>query len=156
MVPVIQSETGKNDDVSDTSIDSYASVYARSMAERIAGKVASVANASLGTEEFESEMDSLRQDYPIDQSEEETNRSSNAFSIFLFSQLHVSVFHVVAASNSCGFCGTLDGKVASVDGYVLTKGSDVDTGDGGVRHIERNYKHPPFHSHCRCSVAPGE
>ncbi len=156
MVPVIQSETGKDDDVSDSSIDSYASVYARSMAERIAGKVASVANASLGTEEFEDEISTLKQDYPIDQSEEETNRASNAFSIFLFSQLHVSVFHVVAASNSCGFCGTLDGKIASVDGYVLTKGSDVDTGDGGVRHIEKNYKHPPFHSHCRCSVAPGE
>ena len=101
-------------------------------------------------------MDNLEQDYPIDQSEEEVNRSSNAFAVFLFSQLHLSVFHVVAASNSCEFCSALDGKTASVEGYVLKKGSDVDTGDGGVRHINKDYRHPPFHSHCRCSVAPGE
>ena len=39
---------------------------------------------------------------------------------------------------------------------LVDKGSDVDLGDGSIRHIDKNYRHPPFHSHCRCSVAPGE
>ena len=156
MVPVVKSETGKEDDVPESKLDSYASAYADGMAQRVAGTMARTAGESVGTEHFDDDMDRIQNDYPIDQSEEETNRSSNAFALFLFSQLHVSVFHVVAASNSCSFCNSLDGKVASVEGYVLQKGTDVDTGDGGIRHIDKDYRHPPFHSHCRCSVAPGE
>ena len=156
MVPVIKAETGKDDDVPESGIDSYAGMYADGMAERVSGMTAKVASTSVGTDHFEDDISAFEQDYPIDQSEEEVNRSSNAFSVWLFQQLHLSVFHVVAASNSCGFCGTLDGKVASVEGYVLQKGTDVDTGEGGIRHIDKDYRHPPFHSHCRCSVAPGE
>lgn len=156
MVPVVKAETGKEDEVPETNLDKYADTYASGMAQRVAGTAGRTAEASVGTDHFDSDMESLRNDYPIDQSEEEANRSSNAFAIFLFSQLHVSVFHVVAASNSCSFCDSIDGKVASVEGYVLQKGTDVDTGEGGIRHIDKDYRHPPFHSHCRCSVAPGE
>ena len=156
MVPVVQVETGKDDEVPETSIDAYAGAYADGMAQRVAGTAGRTAETAVGTEHFEDDIDKLEQDYPIDQSEEETNRSSNAFAVWLFSQLHISVFHVVAASNSCEFCGALDGKVASVEGYVLKKGTDVDTGEGGIRHVDKDYRHPPFHSHCRCSVAPGE
>ena len=156
MVPVIKAETGKDDDVSDSSLDSYAATYADGMAQRVAGTAGRTAEGAVGTDHLDDDLDRLQQDYPIDQSEEEANRSSNAFSIFLFSQLHVSVFHVVAASSACSFCSSIDGKVASVEGYVLQKGADVDTGEGGIRHIDKDYRHPPFHSHCRCSVAPGE
>ena len=156
MVPVIKAETGKDDDVSDSSLDSYAATYADGMAQRVAGTAGRTAEGSVGTDHLDDDLDRLQQDYPIDQSEEEAYRSSNAFSIFLFSQLHVSVFHVVAASSACSFCSSIDGKVASVEGYVLQKGADVDTGEGGIRHIDKDYRHPPFHSHCRCSVAPGE
>lgn len=156
MVPVVKAETGKEDEVPEGKLDKYADTYASGMAQRVAGTAGRTAEASVGTDHFDADMDSLRNDYPIDQSEEEAHRSSNAFAIFLFSQLHVSVFHVVAASNSCSFCDSLDGKVASVEGYVLQKGTDVDTGEGGIRHIDKDYRHPPFHSHCRCSVAPGE
>ncbi len=156
MVPVIQGEIGNDSNVNDSKLDAYAGSYADDMALRVAGTAGHTAEGSVGTEHFDDDMDRLEQDYPIEQSEEETNRSSNAFSLFLFSQLGVTVYHIVAASNSCSFCGAIDGKVASVEGYVLQKGSDVDTGEGGVRHIDKNYRHPPFHSHCRCSVAPGE
>ena len=156
MVPVVKAETGKDDEVSDGNLDKYAGTYADGMAQRVSGTMKRTAEGSVGTDHFDDDMDTLENDYPIDQSEEEVNRSSNAFALFLFSQLHVSVFHVVAASNSCSFCGALDGKVASVEGYVLQKGTDVDTGEGEVRHIDKDYRHPPFHSHCRCSVAPGE
>ncbi len=156
MVPIVQDETGKDDEVPDSNIEKYAGVYADGMAQRVAGTAGRTASDSVGTDHFEDDINRLEQDYPIDQSEEETNRSSNAFAVWLFSQLHISVFHVVASSNSCEFCDSLDGKVASVEGYVLQKGTDVDTGDGGIRHIDKDYRHPPFHSHCRCSVAPGE
>ena len=156
MEPVVKAEAGKDDEVSDTAIDSYADTYADGMAHRVAGTAGRTAEGSVGTDHFDDDMDKLQQDYPIDQSEEESNRSSNAFIYFLLQQLHVSVYHVVAASNSCNFCGALDGKVASVEGYVLQQGSEVDAGDGDIRHIEKNYRHPPFHSHCRCSIAPGE
>ena len=156
MIPVVKNETGKDEDVPDSAVDAYAGSYADGMSRRVSGTMAREASTSIGTDHFDDDMDRLEQDYPIDQSEEETNRSSNAFALFLFSQLHVSVFHVVASSNSCEFCGALDGKVASVEGYVLQKGTDVDTGEGGIRHVDKDYRHPPFHSHCRCSVAPGE
>lgn len=156
MVPVIQGETGKDDEIPDSNIEKYATAYADGMAQRVAGTAARTAENSVGTEHFEDDMSTLENDYPIEQSDEEVNRSSNAFAVWLFSQLHISVFHVVASSNSCEFCASLDGKVASVEGYVLQKGTDVDTGDGGIRHIDKDYRHPPFHSHCRCSVAPGE
>lgn len=156
MVPVVKDETGKDDEIPDDKLDSYASSYADGVVGRVSGTLQSTAKNSMDTDHFDDDMDSLEQDYPIDQSEEEVNRSSNAFAVFLFSQLHLSVFHVVAASNSCEFCDALDGKVSSVEGYVLKKGSDVDTGNGGVRHINKDYRHPPFHAHCRCSVAPGE
>ena len=156
MVPVVQSEVGNDSDVGETKLDTYAGSYADEMAQRIAGAAGRTAETSVGTDHFDDDVDKLQQDYPIEQSEEETNRSSNAFAVFLFAQLGVTVYHVVAASNSCSFCGAIDGKIASVEGYVLQKGTDVDTGEGGIRHIDKNYRHPPFHSHCRCSVAPGE
>ena len=84
------------------------------------------------------------------------HRSSNALSLFMFTALGLTVYHIVADSDCCAFCETLDGKVASVNGYVLNKGEDMPNGVGGVRRIDKNYRHPPFHTFCRCHVAPGE
>ena len=156
MVPVVKDETGSDKDVPDDDMDAYAGSYADSMSKRVAGAMHKTASASVGTDTFDDDMDAFQRDYPVDQSEEEVNRSSNAFNVWLFAALGVSVYHVVAASNACEFCHAIDGKVASVQGFVLDKGSDVDLGDGSIRHIDKNYRHPPFHSHCRCSVAPGE
>lgn len=156
MVPVVQAETGKDDEVSDASLEHRAGVYSDDMAGRVAGSLARTVQDNIEGDNLDAALDEFAADYPIQQSEEEVNRSSNAFAVFLFSQMHVSVFHVVAASDSCSFCSALDGKVSSVNGYVVRKGSDVATDDGEVRHINRDYRHPPFHGHCRCSVAPGE
>ena len=156
MVPVVQKETDRNIEVPETKIDAYADAYASSLSKRQTGTMNKAAKDSVGTDHFDDDMDKLEQDYPIDASEEEVNRSSNAFNVWLFAQLGVSVFHVVASSTACSFCSAIDGKVASVEGYVLSRGSDVDTGDGDIRHIDKDYRHPPFHNHCKCSVAPGE
>lgn len=156
MVPIAQKATGKDWPVKDKDLEAYADSYAETLSYRIAGKAKKSAEEGVGQEDFEDRMTTLEQDYPISQSEEETNRSSNAFNLFLFSQLGVTVYHIVAAANSCSMCDAIDGKTASIEGYVLSKDSDLDLGDGDVRHIHKNYRHPPFHEHCRCGVAPGE
>jgi len=63
--------------------------------------------------------------------------------------------HVVASADSCEFCHRLDGRVVEVNGNVLSKGEDVDDGSGNIMHISKSKKHPPFHTGCECSVAPG-
>lgn len=156
MVPVAQKETGNDWPVKDKDIEAYADSYADTLSYRVAGKAKKSSREHVGQEDFEDGMQTLEQDWPIEQSEEEAHRSANAFTVWLFGQLGVTVYHVVAASDSCSFCSAVDGKTASIQGNVLDKGSDVDVGDGGIRHIDKNYRHPPFHSHCRCGVAPGE
>lgn len=156
MVPVVQKETGKDKTPGEADMQRYSDTFADGLAKRVSGTVLRTAKASLGTDTFDDDMAALERDYPVDQSDEEVNRSSNAFNVWLFANLGVTVFHVVAASNCCSFCSSVDGKVASVEGYVLRGGDDMDMGDGSVRHIDKDYRHPPFHAHCRCSVAPGE
>lgn len=156
MVPVVQAETGKSDEVPEGKLEQFAGEYADGMVHRVAGTAARTVENAIDTDHWEDDLSSLESDWPIEASDEEVNRSSNAFSVFLFAALHLSVYHVVAASDSCSFCAALDGKVASVEGAVLKRGDEVDTGDGEVRHIDRTYRHPPFHRHCRCHVAPGE
>ncbi len=155
MVPIVRDETGKDDEIGEDRLESFAGAYSDSLTKRVNTTFENVVKGNIETEELDDAMEELLTEYPIEQGEEEVNRSSNAFSLFLFQQLHVSVFHVVAAADACSFCSTLDGKVASVEGYVVRKGEDVDTGEE-VRHISKDYRHPPFHSHCRCSIAPGE
>ena len=92
MVPVVKAETGKDDEVSDGSLDKYAGSYADGMAQRVSGTVKRTAEDSVGTDHFDDDMDALENDYPIDQSEEEVNRSSNAFALFLFSGPILGIF----------------------------------------------------------------
>ena len=92
---------------------------------------------------------------PNQQASEETNRSANAMTVFLFAALGVTYMHVVASIDACEFCRKLDGRVVEVNGNVLSKGEDVDDGSGNIMHISKSKKHPPFHDGCECSVAPG-
>lgn len=92
---------------------------------------------------------------PNHEAQTETNRSSNAMTVFLYGALGVSVMRVVAAPDACDFCKKIDGRVVEVNGYVLKAGEDVDDGEGNVMHISKSKKHPPFHDGCECSVAPG-
>lgn len=92
---------------------------------------------------------------PNHEAQTETNRSSNAMTVFLYGALGVSVMHVVATSDACEFCKKLDGRAVEVNGYVLKAGENVDDGEGNVMHISKSKKHPPFHDGCECSVAPG-
>lgn len=156
MMPVVAHEVGTKRTVSDEKMDAYANEYSSSLVSRHQGRVYTELSTVVGTEEFDNKCTDLQDDMPVSTAEEEVQRSSNAFSVFLYSNLGVQWMHIVAAADACPFCGKMDGKIASVDGYFLNKDTDEDDGEGGVRHISKNYRHPPFHSHCSCNVAPGK
>ena len=156
MVPVVAKEVGTKQEVDDGKLDDFASAYSTSLVSRHQGQVYKALSPTVGTEDFDQACTDLQDDLPVTTAEEEVNRSSNAFSVFIYGALNVQYMHVVASPDACPFCSKLDRKVVSVDGYFLQKGTDEDDGEGGVRHIQKNYRHPPFHSHCSCSVAPGK
>lgn len=155
MIPVVKKELDTDIEITQDRIDGYSETYADGLIRRHCGNLAKRVSMNIDSNDFDSTCDSFIEDIPIEEAEEEVNRSSNAFSVFLYQSYGLQYMHIVADSDSCPFCSKLDGRVVSVSGYVLKKDSDEDDGDGGVRHIRKNYRHPPFHSHCECHVAPG-
>lgn len=154
--PVITKQVATGGVVSDDSIDAFINTYVDGLTGRLSGTIYKRMEKVQTEEDFEEEADKLRSSLPYNESTEEVHRSSNALSLFMFTALGLTVYHIVADADCCSFCETLDGKVASVNGYVLNKGEDMPDGIGGVRRIDKNYRHPPFHTFCRCHVAPGE
>lgn len=157
--PVIKKQVQASNvqDVQNQPLDEFISQYVDSLMGRHAGFMYKrMEKKAVDLEGFEAEAEHLQTEYPYAESNEEVNRSSNALSLFMFSALDVTTYHIVADADSCAFCEGLDGKVASVNGYVLSKGDTASDGIGGVRKIDKNYRHPPFHLNCRCHIAPGE
>lgn len=162
LFPVVQKQVKTGNDVPEDQRLAYAAKYATSMANRHGNaRVKDVTKAvtNLTPDEITTRVDEISQDWitslPKNESQEETNRAGNAFNLFLFGQLGVTYMHVVANADACEFCKKLDGKVVEVNGAVLDKGENVDDGVGNVRIIQKTYKHPPFHTHCECGIAPG-
>lgn len=154
LYPIVQKQTGVTDVVIDQDIlDAYAGKFGMSLAGRFAGQCAKDLKKCETDEDYE-DLEDAWVEKPSTDSVEETNRAGNAFQVFMFGALGVTVMHVVAAGDSCQFCQSLDGKVVSVNGNILTKGSSTTDGAGNIRHINKNYKHPPFHTFCNCGVAP--
>lgn len=163
LAPIVQKQVKTGSDMSDEAMGSYAAKYAVSMAGRHGmARVSDIQRALAGKPETEAEdaVEDLTQQWiasvPVEESREETQRSGNAFNVFLFASLGVTYMHVVASADACDFCQKLDGQVVEVNGTILDKGSSVDDGAGNVRVISKNMKHPPFHGHCECGVAPGK
>ena len=155
MLPTVQKEVGSDQQVNKDSMSDFADSYAISLTGRHTGYVYKQIRKNVGSDDFEATCTNLEQDYAIAEAKEEVNRSSNAFNVFLFGALGVEEMHVVASADACPFCSSLDGKIVSVKGYVLRKGDNQDDGQGSVRKIDKNYRHPPFHTYCSCGVAPG-
>ena len=155
--PVVTKQCKTNAEVQDQPLDEFIEQYVDGLMGRHEGFIYKrMAGTPYDVEDFEAEAENLKANYPYNESNEEVNRSSNALSLFMFTALGVTVYHIVANSDCCAFCEQMDGKVASVNGYILNKGEDAPDGDGGVRKIDKNYRHPPFHTFCSCHVAPGE
>ena len=105
-------------------------------------------------EELDSVEDMWLESSIKSESDDETSRASNCFNVFLFKNYNITMMKVVSSADACEFCSELDGRVVEVDGTILTKGDSSTDSQGNVRHIHKNYKHPPFHSGCHCTVVP--
>lgn len=163
LYPIVQKAIKTKDKVSQDSMDAYSAKLAYNVGARHgalrAKEVTKAVRGNLTQEELEEELEELEKHWievvPADESKEETQRAGNAFNLFLFSQFGLQYMHIVAASDSCEFCNGLDGQVCEVSSVVLAKGTDVTDGEGNTRTIEKNLKHPPWHGHCNCGIAPG-
>lgn len=155
--PVVTKQCKSDQEIQDEPLEEFIGQYVDGLMGRHEGFIYKrMANTPYNEEGFETESENLKANYPFNESNEEVNRSSNALSLFMFAALGVTAYHIVANSDCCAFCEQMDGKVASINGYILTKGAEAPDGDGGVRKIDKNYRHPPFHTFCGCHVAPGE
>lgn len=155
--PVVTKQCKSDQEIQDEPLDEFVGQYVDSLMGRHEGFIYKrMENTPYDLEDFETESENLKANYPYNESNEEVNRSSNALSLFMFGALGVTVYHIVSNSDCCAFCEQMNGKVASINGYVLNKGDNAPDGDGGVRKIDKNYRHPPFHTWCACHVAPGE
>ena len=155
--PVVTKQCKSDQEVQDQPLDEFIDQYVDGLMGRHEGFIYKrMEKTNYDPDDFEAESENLKANYPYNESSEEVNRSSNALSLFMFAALGVTVYHIVTSSDCCAFCEQMDGKVASINGYVLNKGDNAPDGDGGVRKIDKNYRHPPFHTWCHCHVAPGE
>jgi HK97 family phage portal protein len=163
LIPIAQKEAGVDDiEVSTDALEAYTNTYATGAAGRHVNSKASEVSRKfkdIEPDKYDDLAKTLSDNWivnnPVAESKGETSRASNAFNLFLYTALGVTVWHVVASSDSCEFCAELDGKVVEINGVVLAKGAKMDDGAGNTRTINKNYKHPPFHNGCNCAVAPG-
>lgn len=162
LVPATTRAVATGAEVPADKYNAYAAKYALAAADRHANfRAVDTEKALSGVEsdKMQSAIDDLANNWldvvPADESEEESKRSANAFNTFLFAALGVAYMHVVASGDACEFCRSIDGRTVEVNGTVLAKGTSVEDGEGNVRVISKSLKHPPWHTHCGCYVAPG-
>jgi HK97 family phage portal protein len=160
--PIVQRQVKTGTPVDADAFDRFVKTYAYAASDRHAASRTGALEKTLAgipDDQVKDIVDTATQEWiatvPNQQAAEETNRSANAMTVFLFAALGVTYMHVVASADSCEFCHRLDGRVVEVNGNVLSKGEDVDDGSGNIMHISKSKKHPPFHTGCECSVAPG-
>ena len=155
LVPIIKTAVGSQKDLNQSALDAYSGSLGQSLASRFGGDCSKDLSGAKTAEDIAHILD-LWLDRPTSEAEDATNRFSNASQVFLYGQLGLKYMHVVAAPDSCEFCQKLDGKVVEVNGAILKKGQEDEDGAGNIRIIKHDYKHPPFHTYCHCTVAPGE
>lgn len=162
LLPAIRKATGITTELDQQALDNFAAKYADGMAARhsqMRQKELASALKGVGKDSVAQAMKDLGDHWldvvPAEESSEEVQRAANATNHFIYQQLGVKYMHVVASADTCEFCRSLDGKVVEVSGHVLTKGQNVTDGEGNVRTIERSMAHPPWHTHCTCTIAPG-
>lgn len=155
LLPSVRKIAKVDDVVDEGGMAAFADKLAQGVAARFGLNRANEAEKAILDGE---DMDSLYSRWaekPSEESHEESQRAVNAGSLFCMTQLHIEFMHVSAQADACEFCSQLDGKVVEVNGVVLDKGTEVTDGYGNVRVIQKNYKHPPWHTHCECIVVPG-
>lgn len=155
LAPIVKQAISSQKDLNQEALDAYAGSLGQSLASRFGGQCSKDLDGCDTEEKVDHTFD-LWLDKPTNEAEDEANRVGNACQVFLYAQLGLKYMHVVTAPNSCEFCQKLDGKIVEVNGAILKKGDQDEDGAGNIRIIKHDYKHPPFHAYCHCTVAPGE
>ncbi len=155
LVPIIKTAIGSQQDINQDALDAYSGSLGQSLASRFSGACSKDLGSCKTADDIAHILD-LWFDRPASEAEDAANRFTNASQVFIYGKLGLKYMHVVAAPDSCEFCQKLDGKVVEVNGTILKKGDEDEDGAGNVRVIKHDYKHPPFHTYCHCTVAPGE
>ncbi len=155
LLPAVRKIAGVDNVVDDSNMEAYAGRLAAGAASRFGLNRANEAEQAIMDGEDMENLYSRWAEKPSEESHEESQRAVNAGSLFCMTQLQIEFMHVSAQADACEFCSQLDGKVVEVNGVVLNKGTEVTDGYGNIRVIQKNYKHPPWHTHCECVVVPG-
>ncbi|MEA5032313.1 MAG: phage portal protein [Sphaerochaeta sp.] len=160
--PIVHRQVKTGSEIDQDSLEKFVKGYGYGAADRHAMARQNAAEKVLKAtpdDQVKDTVDTMTQDWlaniPASEAAEESNRSSNAVTVWLYGALGVTYMHVVANAGACEFCQKIDGRVVEVNGTILSKGEDVDDGEGNILHINKSMKHPPFHRGCECSVAPG-
>ncbi len=155
LVPIIKTAVGSQQDINQSALDAYSGGLGQSLASRFGGACSKDLSSCKTADDIAHILD-LWFDRPASEAEDAANRFTNASQVFIYGKLGLKYMHVVAAPDSCEFCQKLDGKIVEVNGTILKKGDKDEDGAGNIRTIKHDYKHPPFHTYCHCTVAPGE
>lgn len=158
MIPVIRKKAGTDDSI-EVNTDDFAAKYGDTLANRHAGERVSYVKGKLNPDTVEDDVEEVcdhwAETVPDSEAREEMNRATNAASVVIFRDLGLEFMHVVSAPDCCEICQRYADKVCSVNGTIIKKGDTATDDAGNVIKINRNYKHPPFHRGCSCTVAPG-
>ena len=143
----------------DQSISEYIDIFVREWIESSSGQLEFLIEASQDNQQIIDEMITQRlsewEETKADKiTEQQQNESVNVLSVAAYALLGVKVLKWLTNKGACTFCQKMDGKTISINGYFLKNGDNVDSGNEelGVMKINKNFRNPPLHSHCLCSV----
>lgn len=161
--PIIAKELGKTNLTGEDEILDFVEKYTEGFIHRHSGKIVGdvyrvVERNTQDTlrDEIEDRINDWKINLPAQTREEESVRSSNAFTKTLFVAYGVSKMKAVANYDACPICQQLDGKIVSIEGNFIDKNNDFEDGEGNKVYFRKSYSHPPWHQFCQCSIAPAD
>lgn len=159
--PIIAQELNKQNITSADEISKFVDNYTSSFIHRHSGKIVGDVYKAVErstedtiTADLESVTDEWKMNLPAQTRDEESVRSTNAFTKTLFIAYGITKMRSVAMGDACPICRKLDGKIVSIEGSFINKDETFNDEEGNVVHYRKNYSHPPYHKGCQCSVAP--
>lgn len=136
---------------------SYLETYAvRHTARSQAAVEAAVASPDEGLQTLDDLWDEWRDGRPQSIAQEETVRAANGVAKAVYILAGIQVMRWVSIGDTCPYCVSLNGRVASVDKWFIAAGEEFlpDAPNGPLR-VSRNVGHPPAHRGCDCMVIAG-
>lgn len=159
--PIIAKELNKSNLTSDAEIEAFVKNYTSTFIHRFTGKIVGDVYKTVdrATEDtLKADIEEVSNEWvmnlPSQVRDEESVRSSNAFTKTLFVAYGITKMKSVAMGDACPICRKLDGKIVSIEGSFINKDTEFNDEEGNKVHFRKNYGHPPYHKGCSCGIAP--